>query len=724
MAGLERMRRWRARIWGLAALATALMLPAVAPLGEPLPASLIADQVTYDRDSRLLVASGNVEVLYQGRVLHAQRITYDEAANQIRAEGPLVLTDPAGGVILADSAALTPDLAEGLISSARLLIAGKMQLAAAEVRRSGGRYATLYKTIASSCTICAENPTPTWALRASRVTEDAVERRIYFENARFELIGIPLGYLPRLSIPEPGVQRASGVLVPQFLQSDIYGFGFKLPYYRVLGPSADATLTPFITSSGAKLFEGQYRRRYVGGGFDLSGVLAIDDGLEGVGNGPRGTAAAVGGFGLGNDFTADFDLAVVSDKSFLAQFDYSDADRLTSTAAIHRTRANEYIDLGTVAFQSLRDDENDATIPFVFPQFTYRRLLDTPGPGGRLGLYGQSLGIMRQEGQDMFRAGGRVDWSNDWVLQRGILASSTVSADFDVYEVWNDPSQPDGVETRGMPLASLELRWPWVRSTGTADHVIEPVVQVIYSHILGQTDVPNEDSQLVEFDDTNLFSLNRFPGEDRLETGLRANVGISYTRQDPSGWSLGATVGRVLRAEPDNQFTTGTGLSGSLSDYVGALSLDFDWGLTLVNRALFDPGFGFQRDEFALAYDGEHGALRAAYVFLAADDSDPVIGPQPETNELALDARYRFRPNWEVRGLWRYDVASNSNLRAGAGITYGNECAEFDLSVSRRYTETNNVPPSTSIGFALRLAGIGEQGHPDWPSRVCTARGT
>ena len=32
--------------------------------------------------------------------------------------------------------------------------------------------------------------------------------------------------------------------------SQIYGFGVKQPYYRVLGPSADATVTPFVTIAG------------------------------------------------------------------------------------------------------------------------------------------------------------------------------------------------------------------------------------------------------------------------------------------------------------------------------------------------------------------------------------------------------------------------------------------------------------------------------------------
>ena len=114
---------------------------------------------------------------------------------------------------MAESAALTPDLEEGLITGARLLIAGKMQMAAAEVRRTGGRYDTLYRTIASSCTICAENPTPTWALRASRITQDEVERRIYLENARLELFGVP-GRLPAAAL-DPRTRGGAGLGLPR-----------------------------------------------------------------------------------------------------------------------------------------------------------------------------------------------------------------------------------------------------------------------------------------------------------------------------------------------------------------------------------------------------------------------------------------------------------------------------------------------------------------------------
>ena len=65
----------------------------------------------------------------------------------------------------------------------------------------------------------------------------------------------------------------------------------------------------------------------------------------------------------------------------------------------------------------------------------------------------------------MFRGGGSVDWQRDWVLPHGVLASGTASATVDVYQVWDNPDMPDGVEiARRCRPSSAELRWPWSRT--------------------------------------------------------------------------------------------------------------------------------------------------------------------------------------------------------------------------------------------------------------------
>lgn len=708
------------QVWIRMAVLIGVLTFAAGAQGQSGPASLVADRVAVDPERGTVEATGNVEVYYEGRVLRASRITYDQEGDRIRADGPVTLTDPAGVVFVADAAALTPDLNEGLIEGARLLIDGRLQLATGEMRRRGARFTTFERTIASSCKICSENPRPTWALRAARVTQDETARRIYFEDAIFEFFGVPVAYLPRLSVPDPRERRASGFLLPEYRQSDIYGVGFRLPYYRVLGPYSDSTVTPFLTTDGAALLEGEYRRRFANGGIDFSGVFAFDDGDGDFG---RGALATDGVFFLNGGFVATFDINLASDKSFLGQFDYSDDDRLTSEAFVSRTRRLDYLEIGTVGFQTLRDDEDQSTVPFILPDISYRRRGPAPLIGGVAGIDLDALGVSREVGRNVLRAGGGLDWRRDWILGRGVQVAAITAAEFDAYQDRDDPDRDDGGQAQAVPTIAVDLRWPLVRDGGGVSHLIEPVVQVVYSEVLGDSDVPNEDSQLPELDETNLYSLNRFPGRDRYETGLRANIGVNYTRFDPNGWNLGMTLGRVVRSEDKGEFPEGTGLAGRTSDFVAAFSLGFDSGLRVSNRVLFDDGVDFRRNEFALAFDSLQAGVEASYIYLAADDTNPLLGPQPETNELGLEGRYRFHPNWEVRGLWRYDGVSQSNLRTEGGITYGNECAEFDLSISRRFTSSDNVPPSTSVRFGLKLAGFGDPQDADWPPRVCRPQG-
>jgi LPS-assembly protein len=249
--------------------------------------------------------------------------------------------------------------------------------------------------------------------------------------------------------------------------------------------------------------------------------------------------------------------------------------------------------------------------------------------------------------------------------------------------------------------------------------VIEPIAQVFYSRALGDEVIPNEDSQLPELDRSNLFSGDRFPGRDRVETGLRANLGVSYTLRDADGWVLSTTFGQVVRDTRVDDFSEGTGLAGRWSDYVGAVALEFPPSFRLVNRALFDPENGIRRNEFAFAYEGDRGAARATYVYIVPDLGNPILGPQPETNDVSLDARYRLLRNWEIRANWRFDAATGRTLRAGGGIAYGNDCAVFDLSASRRNTSSSNVPPATTVGFSVRLAGLGGTDERAWPVRPC-----
>ncbi|MHA3913398.1 LPS-assembly protein LptD [Halovulum sp. GXIMD14793] len=680
-------------------------------------AGLLADRVEVTDDGNLITASGSVQVTYQGQTLSAVSLTYDRSANTIRATGPLKLTTTDGIVLLASAADLSADFRDGIIRGARLVLDRKLQIAAVEGRRIAGRYNTLYKSLASSCHVCADNPTPVWRIRARRVIHDQEKRRIYFQDAYFDVFGVPVAYLPALRIPEPGVTRATGFLAPEFLTSDIFGYGLKLPYYVTLGDHADITLAPFITSAEGFLLDAEYRQRFRRAGLTVSGALKLNETLDG---GPRGFLDARGEVELGPNFRGTFRLNVASDKAFLQEFNYSDTDRLVSYARLDRVSPNDYLDFRVEGYQTLREDELQDEVPFLLPGAEYRRVVPARGIGGRIGLTVNLANLERIQGGDLLRFGGNVDWRREHVTRGGLMIETLADLKFDAYRTRNDMLFDDAFETRLVPTAAVQLRWPLSKRTRRATHIVEPIAQLVWSDRLQSGLTPNEDSLLPELDETNLFELNRFPGRDADEIGFRANIGVNYQMIRDGGWSFGATLGQVLRFEENPDFPTYSGLSTAASDIVAAAYLETPGGYRALARALFSPAdLVFRRGELEFRYDSPRFGIDTSYVYLAPDPFTLTPDPLPQRQEFDIGARYRVAPNWELSANWRYDLAETQTTALKGGITYGNECVRVRLTAERRLTSANNVPTSTNFGLTVNLAGLGSKADDNWPSRRC-----
>lgn len=69
--------------------------PAVPPTEEGEPrASVVAEELSYDETEAVITASGDVELVYDGRVLRADVVRYDTRADRVTAEGNVTLAEP------------------------------------------------------------------------------------------------------------------------------------------------------------------------------------------------------------------------------------------------------------------------------------------------------------------------------------------------------------------------------------------------------------------------------------------------------------------------------------------------------------------------------------------------------------------------------------------------------------------------------------------------------
>lgn len=553
---------------------------------------------------------------------------------------------------------------------------------------------------------------------------DQTEQQLYFEHAQLRFGGVPVFYIPRLRLPDPTLRRASGFLMPKLSGNSNLGTGLKLPYFLKLGDHRDLTITPFFTTKGARTVDLRYRQAFATGDLAVTAAVSRDNLLP---DETRGYVLAIGQFALPKGFRLDLRAETVSDDAYLLDYGYPAADRLDSRIEISRTRRNETISARLIGFYSIRQGDDNTTLPSIVGDLSYARRFSLGNLGGEGGLRFQTHGHFRTstsvldgdgdgiaDGRDVQRVSLQADWRRDWILSNGMVAGILGDATGDFYVISQD-SAFAGKKARFHGSLAAELRWPLIKSgKNGVSHLIEPVVQLIVSP--GGTDsIPNEDSALVEFDEGNLFSLNRFPGSDATERGLRANIGLTYLRDDPAGWSLGITAGRVLRKTDLGQFSAGSGLAGVNSDWMASWQLNIAGGLGITNRLIFNDDLELTKGELLAAVTGDRYGLAAGYVYAVADLAEN--RPDP-TSELSLYSTYKITPNWTAQFANRYDFQAERAAKAGIGLTYRNECLLVDLSLSRRFTSSTSVQPTTDFGLSVELLGFGGGSAPG-PARQC-----
>src|SRR5690606_31613497 len=148
----------------------------------------------------------------------------------------------------------------------------------------------------------------------------------------------------------------------------------------------------------------------------------------------------------------------------------------------------------------------------------------------------------------------------------------------------------------------------------SSSHVVEPMAQVFARPDEPHGDrvgIPNEDAQTMVFDATNLFERDKFSGYDRIEGGVRANVGVRYSGAFANGWSTNALFGQSFHLAGTNPYASpdlvnvgaASGLDTDRSDYVGMVGLSSPTGLSLAAGARFDESnFDLRRTDGTLAY--------------------------------------------------------------------------------------------------------------------------
>ncbi len=690
----------------LAALATALA-------SSPGSAQILlqADEIIYDAETGNVTARGNVEISEPGWILRADNVTYDPNRDIVGATGAVSLTQEDGSVAFADEVELAGTLREGALTGFAALIGENGRMAAQTAERSEGRYTEAQGVTFTSCKVCAESgdTTPVWQVTATRVVHDQIEKELVFDDATLEFFGVPIAYLPVFSQPDPTVSHKSGLLLPTVGTSSYLGTFARVPYYISMGPSRDATIEPFFTTGAGFVTLGEFRQRLARGGFWLQGSLGTDpdSAVQSGSSELVGHLFGSGRFSFGNNWRIGVDAELTSNDTYLYRYDVSYIDRLTSDFFIEQVSGRSRFAATTYYFQSLREGDTQGSIPLILPLIEYTFIPERKFYGGRARLDSSLLYLNRDTGTDMARGSVTANWMRLFISDSGHVLSLDVLARGDLYHV-NDAQFSAPATTidsqnisRGLGYAALEWRWPFVgqMGLGASSLVIEPIVQLVAATGGGNpAGLPNEDSTTFEFDETNLFYPNEFPGLDLWTGGSRSNIGVRATAFFEGG-SVEAILGQEFRARRDPNFAPGSGVGDTRSDLVGRLKVQFAPYINLTHRFRLDPTkFTLRRNEVYLTANYGRARLDLSFLKLSPETTDPSLGPRQEIN---IAGSVNVIDNWSVFADTRRDLQADEWLDIGIGLLYEDECLVAQLGYRNRRATDRDLRPSSS--FVLRI---------------------
>lgn len=691
------------------------------PLTRTDPVTFTADAVEYDRDNAIVSATGNVEAWQNDNVLRADKIVFDRNTNVAAASGNVVMVQPDGQVLFSDYAELTEGLRDGVLRGMRAILAENGKLVANGARRTEGSINELSRAVYSTCDLCKDDPSkpPLWQLRARSAVQDGENKKIEYRDAVLDIYGVPVAYFPYFWHTDPSVRRASGFLVPQFGQSKNLGAFLTVPYFWAIDGVSDLTLSPTVSSQQYGNLNTEYRRRF------NDGTLNVEAGVGLLRRKLEADIFASGRFAYDDTWRYGFDLNRATSAQYLRDYRIANrADVLVSRVFVEGFGTGSYTKLDSLAYQGLVDSVRQNRLPYVLPRYQYSFFGEPDALGGRLRFDTSNFNVLRQIGTNTQRAAATLNWQRPFAGSFGEVYGLTLQSTAAAYTATSLDQNPNYADVntaeraRAHPQVAVDVRFPLVRE-GWGTQLIEPRAQIIVAPNTGgglrNQRIPNEDSLDFEFTDANLFSLNRFPGLDRLEGGVRANVALHLN------WTLGGAqvdglVGQSFRSHKDDTFPVGSGLENRRSDIVTRTTVSPAPWLDLTGRTRLNPKRLTPRFADAIGSVGTP-LLRvsAGYLYSAVtpyflyDQQGVPASYFRHRNEATVSASTqidRYRASAYVRRDLDLSKLSNVGVRG----SYEDECFIFDVSFNRRYTSLNGDNGATSVLFQLTFKTVGQFG--------------
>jgi len=573
-----------------------------------------------------------------------------------------------------------------------------------------------YRLSHATYTTCAPGQED-WRVEADDLELDYGIDEARVTDGRLKFFDTTVLALPFAKLPLDK-QRKSGLLAPYYAQTSKRGFEMGVPYYWNIAPERDMTITPVYMSKRGEQLKTDYR--YLGRGY--SGQMRVeylpDD---------RVFDDSRTGFSMQHSqqitpqLSGYLDYNYVSDAQYFA--DLASQVRLTSIGVLPREGYLQYsggvgsFTYGTTlrlqTFQTLQDPNAPIVPPYErVPQLSFAGAMYDIAGLADLSLPAE----LARYTHDTFTEGARYVMNPALtfpLLAPGWFLRPKLGLRYSAYDLTRlGPEAPAGASTHPsatIPWGSLDagllferpVQWQGRGLTQT----LEPRLFYVNIPFRDQSQMPVFDTALSDFNFAQLFTENRFSGNDRFGDANEVTLALTSRLLGADGTeALRATIGQRYYFA-DERVTLAPNAPPNTNKSSDVL---FSFGGRLAPALTFDTTLEYKPGQQTL--DKYNVAARYS----------PAIGKvlnasyryqQAQLEQLDISGQWPFARGWYAVGRYNYSFLDNRLLEGLAGFEYNAGCWVFRAVVQTLQTTTDSK--STGVFFQVELNGLGQAGTRD-----------
>ena len=574
------------------------------------------------------------------------------------------------------------------------------------------RFTTVKKGVFTSCK--ETDDCPPWSLKAEKVTHDRTKKQLLYENAVLNIYDIPILYFPKFFHPDPTVERQSGLLKPEFNNSNILGSSITIPYFNVISDNKDTTFTPTLFDNEMLMSQIEYRQINEKSSF-IADFGYVNNYTSSSDNNKKNLYHLFAKYNLDleleNYLSSDLSLSVerVVNDSYLKVFSSHitesptlrpDFSKLENKFQIFLNHEKYNFQSGFETYETLNVTPSDR-YQYILPYYKLDWYIDQNYLDGSLNLKSSGANDLNNTNKLETSLTNDLEYnSNDYYSNSGLKTNYNI-----IFKNLNSLGK-DSSKYKSSPqielvsLFNTELSLPLIKTSEKYTNLLTPKLSARFN----PSDMKNYSDSNNRISINNIFTPNRLGLSDTFESGRSLTLGLDFKKTKNNDLNeindyFQIKLATVLRDKKEEFIPKKSSLNDKHSNIFGSFESQLNQNFNLEYYFSIDNDYStFEYNDInaTLSFDKFVTQFRFVEENNIDGSTNVITNSFTYNHDEENSFSFNTRRNRKINLTEYYDLV----------YQYRNDCLVAGIKYNKTYYSDGDLKPTENLLFTISLVPL------------------